>query len=388
MTAATRRATIYWLALAAMTALLAHPVRACCAAASARAIQAIRDNEDAAASVGVRVVAHQAAAVRARRLRHRHCRRAVARDRHHLPAEDLLQRAVDRLHDLHGAGRRHRPLRGRDPRRHHLLPDRDLVRRHRRLVPDRARRHRAASSRCFCRAACGARSSSAGICACCRSATGWCWLAEQARGRARRQPSRRMQPRGSNAHDHASRQDDPDHRRRLGHRRAHRRACRPARRRRDRRRYARAGGARRHLRQGRHLDQGGRRRAGRDACRSRFDALCNVAGLSGKTGAAPTLAVNFYGLRALSEAMAPQAARGRRHRQRRLDRRLRLARQSQPRRVDGRHRGLSRCRQGRRRPRRQERGRLSGLQGAAAAVDVPRRAPAAVQGAAASASTR
>jgi len=37
----------------------------------------------------------------------------------------------------------------------------------------------------------------------------------------------------------------------------------------------------------------------------RFDALCNVAGLSGAPGAAPTVAVNFYGLRALSEAAAP-----------------------------------------------------------------------------------
>src|SRR6185295_14223133 len=42
----------------------------------------------------------------------------------------------------------------------------------------------------------------------------------------------------------------------------------------------------------------------------RFDALCNVAGLSGKSGAAPTLAVNFYGLRALSEAMAPKIREG------------------------------------------------------------------------------
>ena len=36
----------------------------------------------------------------------------------------------------------------------------------------------------------------------------------------------------------------------------------------------------------------------------RIDALCNVAGLSGAPGAAPTVAVNFYGLRALSEAAA------------------------------------------------------------------------------------
>lgn len=42
----------------------------------------------------------------------------------------------------------------------------------------------------------------------------------------------------------------------------------------------------------------------------RFDALCNVAGLSGSGGAAPTLAVNFYGLRALSEAAAPKVREG------------------------------------------------------------------------------
>jgi NAD(P)-dependent dehydrogenase (short-subunit alcohol dehydrogenase family) len=42
----------------------------------------------------------------------------------------------------------------------------------------------------------------------------------------------------------------------------------------------------------------------------RFDALCNVAGLSGTTGAAGTLSVNFYGLRALSEAVAPKLREG------------------------------------------------------------------------------
>jgi NAD(P)-dependent dehydrogenase (short-subunit alcohol dehydrogenase family) len=36
-----------------------------------------------------------------------------------------------------------------------------------------------------------------------------------------------------------------------------------------------------------------------------LDGLCNVAGLSGSTGAVATLSVNFYGLRALSEAVAP-----------------------------------------------------------------------------------
>jgi NAD(P)-dependent dehydrogenase (short-subunit alcohol dehydrogenase family) len=36
------------------------------------------------------------------------------------------------------------------------------------------------------------------------------------------------------------------------------------------------------------------------------DALCNIAGVSGKIGAAKTLAINFYGLRALSEKLAPR----------------------------------------------------------------------------------
>ena len=43
---------------------------------------------------------------------------------------------------------------------------------------------------------------------------------------------------------------------------------------------------------------------------SRIDALCNVAGLSGVSGAAKTMAVNFYSLRALSEAVAPRIREG------------------------------------------------------------------------------
>jgi NAD(P)-dependent dehydrogenase (short-subunit alcohol dehydrogenase family) len=39
---------------------------------------------------------------------------------------------------------------------------------------------------------------------------------------------------------------------------------------------------------------------------SGIDALCNVAGLSGKTGAVTTLSVNFYGLRALCEVAVPK----------------------------------------------------------------------------------
>ncbi|CCM78075.1 coniferyl-alcohol dehydrogenase [Rhizobium mesoamericanum] len=43
---------------------------------------------------------------------------------------------------------------------------------------------------------------------------------------------------------------------------------------------------------------------------TRLDALANVAGLSGSTGVVSTLAVNFYGLRALSEAAALRLREG------------------------------------------------------------------------------
>jgi NAD(P)-dependent dehydrogenase (short-subunit alcohol dehydrogenase family) len=42
----------------------------------------------------------------------------------------------------------------------------------------------------------------------------------------------------------------------------------------------------------------------------RFDALCNVAGVSGMIGAAKTLAINFYGLRELTQAVAPRLREG------------------------------------------------------------------------------
>jgi len=42
----------------------------------------------------------------------------------------------------------------------------------------------------------------------------------------------------------------------------------------------------------------------------RFDALCNVAGVSGVTGAARTLAISFYGLRELTETVAPRLREG------------------------------------------------------------------------------
>ena len=42
----------------------------------------------------------------------------------------------------------------------------------------------------------------------------------------------------------------------------------------------------------------------------RVDALCNVAGVSGTIGAARTLAINFYGLRELTQSLAPRLREG------------------------------------------------------------------------------
>ena len=132
-----RRALTYWCALIAMTGLLAivfwllrSPLGA--------AIQAIRDNEEAAESIGVRVAPRQAAGVHARRLRRGARRRALGGDGAHLPAQGLFQPLMDRLHDLHGAGRRPGDFRGSDSRRGRLLRHRNLVRRHGRLVSGRA----------------------------------------------------------------------------------------------------------------------------------------------------------------------------------------------------------------------------------------------------------
>ena len=115
-------------------------------------------------------------------------------------------------------------------------------------------------------------------------------------------------------------------------------------------------------------------------CRERFDALCNVAGVSGMIGAAKTLAINFYGLRALTRSARAAAARGRRGRQCRLNRRLWLARQSRARQgVLGRAR-ISRSRPAPRGASSSGRGGLSAVEGAAALVDHAGRASAVVQG--------
>ena len=113
----------------------------------------------------------------------------------------------------------------------------------------------------------------------------------------------------------------------------------------------------------------------------RFDALCNVAGVSGVGGAAKTLAINFYGLRALSEARRAAPSRRRRGRQRRLDRRLRLAREPRTRQGDGRRARFSRHRRAARRAQGRRRRRLPAVERALAAVDDAGGAPAAVQAA-------
>ena len=60
----------------------------------------------------------------------------------------------------------------------------------------------------------------------------------------------------------------------------------------------------------------------------RFDALCNVAGVSGMIGRGEDARDQFLRAAGIERSRRAAAARGRRRRQRRLDRRLRLARQS------------------------------------------------------------
>ena len=134
-----RRALTYWCALIAMAGLLAI-VFSLLRSPLGAAIQAIRDNEEAAESIGVRVA-------RAKRLVFTLAAFGAALAGALWVATALtfqpkayFSPLMDRLHDLHGAGRRPRDLRGRDSRRGRLFRDRDLVRRHGRLVSGRTRR--------------------------------------------------------------------------------------------------------------------------------------------------------------------------------------------------------------------------------------------------------
>ena len=69
----------------------------------------------------------------------------------------------------------------------------------------------------------------------------------------------------------------------------------------------------------------------RAPCPAAFDALCNVAGVSGVLGGGQDAGDQFLWLARAERSAGAAAARGWRNRQRRLDRRLRLARQSRAR---------------------------------------------------------
>ena len=112
------QAYTYWLALGVHGAASSSSASCCCAAALGPSLQAIRDDEDGRGVARRARDRRQAAAVRAGR----RSAAAAARcgdDPEHAarPAGLDLRRAVDRLHDLHGAARRPRHVRGADPRR-------------------------------------------------------------------------------------------------------------------------------------------------------------------------------------------------------------------------------------------------------------------------------
>ena len=130
-----------------------------CAAALGASLQAIRDDEEAAASVGVRVLlgkgvlfvlAGAGCAAAGAVILAGHARSARAR-------LDLRRQLVGE-DDLHGARRRARHVRGADHRRDHALPDPDVRLERGRLVLRQARARSRSRSRCCCRAASGARS--------------------------------------------------------------------------------------------------------------------------------------------------------------------------------------------------------------------------------------
>ena len=123
----TRREATYWSALASMTLLLAlvfwllrSPLGA--------AIRAIRDNEEAAEFDRRARDLGEASRLRARCVWRGACGRALDCDGPDLPAEGLLQPALDGVHDFHGAGGRARHVRRSDSRRDRVLRHRSVVR--------------------------------------------------------------------------------------------------------------------------------------------------------------------------------------------------------------------------------------------------------------------
>ena len=133
-------------------------------------LQAIRDDEDAAASVGVRVVAGKRILFVLAATGAGAAGAMTLANTLFIEPTSIFSVNYTRLHDLHGAGRRPRHLRGPDHRSDRPLRHPEAVRQRRRLVSRRARRRGDRSSRCCCRAGCGGRSRSAPACASCRSA--------------------------------------------------------------------------------------------------------------------------------------------------------------------------------------------------------------------------
>ena len=113
---ATRESVTYWMALACVVAAIAL-VYLFLRSKRGLALLAIRDNEVAAESQGIAVRAHEARGLRRRGLRRRAGRRAVLRRQPAHQPRRRLQRQLDRVRDLHGGDRRHRPHRGADRRR-------------------------------------------------------------------------------------------------------------------------------------------------------------------------------------------------------------------------------------------------------------------------------
>ena len=158
---ATRENATYWMALACVVAAIAL-VYLFLRSKRGLALLAIRDNEVAAESQGipvsrmklaVYVVAAFGAGLAGRAL--------LRRQPAHQPGCGL-QRQLDRLRDLHGGDRRHRPHRGAARGRAHLLGAEQVLERLRHLVPARARACWPSSSPSSSSRACGASCSSAG----------------------------------------------------------------------------------------------------------------------------------------------------------------------------------------------------------------------------------
>ncbi len=155
-----RRDANYWLSLGSMLVLLG-VIFCSLRSPFGASVQAIRDDEEAAASLGVRVLAAKRTVFV---LAAFGCALAGVlwlATSDHLPAEDQFRRAVDRLHDPDGAGRRPRHVRGADPRGAPVLPACRTSSARTASGTWRGWARSPSSSRCSCRAACGARSRAA-----------------------------------------------------------------------------------------------------------------------------------------------------------------------------------------------------------------------------------